>query len=553
MTDKVEAAPPPHPSIWRRIVPYTSQAFVLLAVVVPFLRFNEYSLLLPESLILIAAAVVIGASLGATGQLRPRTLAPMLMALTLGYFLFYRQEVTDSLVELARSIGDVVGSPPIVLGCLAVALFLAVSVICVLMKRHIDMIVFAVFGTMVLSTVVLPTDTGGEPISTGALPAKLNPLPPVIHIILDEHIGLAGLPEDVEESAAARRAITETYKDFALYSHAFSRFAETKFSFTSLMNRDLGTNVDDLIESETFKFTLKQNDWFDALKSKGYAIKVYQSAWYDMCTSSAVDACYTYSFFSPNAIQRTDLPSTHVCERLPKSSSWAGAHYKWSRWSAPRRSCASAPTSTRDSRGVAYVVHLLTTHFGYLYAPDCSLRDPSSWEREGYGDDERYTAAERRSEYRRYLDQVVCAEKQMDALFAQLKALGIYDEATIIIHGDHGSRIGERPYIIAQPQLLTDQDLRDHYSTLLAIKAPGVAPGLIEDPIALQSFFAKTFLGGAREPSPPANTVFMRIDEDNNFKPVDFDWSPRTAPVAGGPASGQVGAAEASVLTELRR
>lgn len=554
MTDTAEAAAPPRQDPWRRIVPYASQALVLLAVVVPFLRFNEYSLLLPESLILLGAAVVIGVSMGATGQLRPRTLAPMMMALTLGYYLFYRQEVTDFLVEIARAVSNVIGSPAIVLACLAVALFLAVSVICVLMKRHIDMIVVAVFGTMVLSTLVLPTDTGGEPVSRGALPSELKPLPPVIHIILDEHIGLAGLPEGLEESEAARRAMTATYKDFALYSNAYSRFAETKFSFTSLMNGDLGADVANLIESETFKFTPKKSDWFDALKAQGYAIKVYQSAWYDMCgASAAVDACYTYSFFSPNAIQRTDLPVEARLRALAQKLFVGRGALQMEPLVGTEALMRFRSDIAKNPRGVAYIVHLLTPHFGYLYANDCALRDPSEWEREGYGDDQRYTADERRGEYRRYLDQAVCAEKQMDALFAQLKALGVYDEATIIVHGDHGSRIGERPYIIANPQLLTDQDLRDHYSVLLAIKAPGVTPGITDEPVALQNLFAKRFLGGARETSPPPNTVFMRVDEENNFAPVNFAWPTGTTPVAALPAGKQDIAAEQPVLTELRR
>ena len=553
MTDTAEAAAPPRQASWHRIVPYGAPALVLLAVVVPFLRFNEYNLVLPESLILLGAAIVIGVSMGATGQLRPQTLAPMMMALTLSFYLFYRQEVTDILVLSSEKIGEFTGYMPVVLGFLAVALFLAVSAICVLMKRHIDLITCAVFGTMVLTTLVLPTDKGGEPVSTGALPSALKPLPPVIHIMLDEHIGLAGLPVGMDESDAARRAITATYKDFALYSHAYSRFAETKFSITSLMNRDLGTNVADFIDSATFKFTLKQNNWFDALKAKGYAIKVYQSAWYDMCgASKAVDACYTYGFFSPNAIQRTDLPLEARLRALTQKLFNGRGALQMEPLVGTEALMRFRSDIEKNPRGVAYIVDLLIPHYGYLYSDDCTLLDPSEWQRESYGDDERYTAEERQEIYGRYLDQVVCAEKQMDALFTQLKALGIYDEATIIVHGDHGSRIGERPYVIARPDLLTSQDIADHYSTLLAIKTPGITPGITDEPAALQNIFARTFLGGAGETSAPPGTVFMRVDEENNFKPVDFVWPASPAPVAS-LAADQQDTAEVPVLTELRR
>ena len=49
MTDTAEAKTPPRQASWHRIVPYVAPALVLLAVVVPFLRFNEYSLSCPRA------------------------------------------------------------------------------------------------------------------------------------------------------------------------------------------------------------------------------------------------------------------------------------------------------------------------------------------------------------------------------------------------------------------------------------------------------------------------------------------------------------------------
>jgi hypothetical protein len=88
--------------------------------------------------------------------------------------------------------------------------------------------VLAVFGTIVATTIALPTTTGGEAKETGTLPAHLNGLPPLVHIVLDEHIGLAGLPPDIEGSDAAAEALQATFADFALYRRAYSRFAETQ-------------------------------------------------------------------------------------------------------------------------------------------------------------------------------------------------------------------------------------------------------------------------------------------------------------------------------------
>jgi hypothetical protein len=183
-------------------------------------------------------------------------------------------------------------------------------------------------------------------------------------------------------------------------------------------------------------------------------------------------------------------------------------------------------------RGVAYIVHLLIPHSGYLYAADCSLVDPSVWARDGYGEKLRYTEEQRSRLYRRYLDQMACATKQMQSLFAELKDLGIYDQATIIVHGDHGSRLGNVPYITDAPDALSERDMLDHYSAFLAIKEPGLKPGIYEEPVVLQRLFADRFLGGEHTDQLAADTVFMRTDKVDDFDALSFAWPHPTAPLA---------------------
>ena len=523
MTDTAEATTPPHQASWHHILPYAASALVLLAIVVPFLRFNEYDLLLPESLILIGGAGFIGVAIGGISRIRPQTLGPLLIALTLSGYLFFRREVIEAVGLTANAVAGITGHPVAVLVILCVALFLTTALVCVLMRRHLETIVVAVFGTMVLTTIALPTETGGESVQTGALPKDLKSLPPVIQIILDEHIGLAGLPSDIEESKTARDVILATYKDFALYSSAYSRFAETKYSITSLVNRDIGLDVESYFKGDAFRSSLKENDWFGVLKAKGYAIKTYQSAWLDFCTGPyPPDACYTYSFYSPNAIQRGSLSTERRLRALIRKLLVGRGALQLEPMVSMEALDQFRIDISEAPRGVAYVLHLLSPHHGYIYAGDCSVVDPSAWLRSGYGEDRAYSAAERNELYGRYLNQLVCANRQIAELFAELKQLGVYDEATIIVHGDHGSRLGAR-YFINAPDVLTNVDRIDHYSTLLAIKAPGVAPGVREEPVALQRIFAETFLGGARKTSPRAGEIFVRADNDD-FAPAEFPW-----------------------------
>ncbi len=219
------------------------------------------------------------------------------------------------------------------------------------------------------------------------------------------------------------------------------------------------------------------------------------------------------------------------------------------RWLVPETLARFRSDIAKAPRGVAYIVHLILPHYGYLLRADCKLRDPSQWHRLGYGDDLVYSVDERDELYSLYLDQLVCAEHLMQALFDDLKGLGVYDDATIIVHGDHGSRLAQRPYITARPDELTEQDMIDHYATLLAIKEPGLAPGADDTPQALQHVFAETFLGGALPSSPESNLAFMRVGEGDEFGALHFVWPDAPVPLASRSAQD----AQSSVIGELRR
>ena len=78
-------------------------ALVLLAVVVPFLSYHEYSLLLPESLALLAGAIAVGMLMGAVSLLRPQTLGVALTAVTICVYIYYRPEMTDRLILSANN------------------------------------------------------------------------------------------------------------------------------------------------------------------------------------------------------------------------------------------------------------------------------------------------------------------------------------------------------------------------------------------------------------------------------------------------------------------
>ena len=535
-----EAAPVEGTASGGRLLQVAAPALVLLAAVVPFLRFHEYSLVLPESLLLMSGACAIGAGVGLAASLRPATIGAALMAVTLSVYIFlYRPEITDPIVRLADRLAGLTGHGAVVLAAFAAAFFLAVGLLCWLLQQRIYTIVAAVFGTIVLSSLLLPAERGGEPLTVGALPADLRDLPPVIHIVLDEHIGLAGLPSEFDDRSAAAHAIETTYRDFALYTRAYSRFAETQYSLSSLLNGDLGEEASALLEETPARHGLKRNAWFERLKAKGYAISVYQSAWFDLCDgAAAVDRCYTYQLYSPNPIQRAPLPTlaklrvltakllddANVPQLSPLGSSEALAQFE--------------ADVDRAPRGVAYIVHLLMPHFGYMFRGDCSLADPKEWGTLEPIDVEVLSTPDERAErYRLYLPQLLCTQTRLAALFERLKRLGVYDSATIIVHGDHGSRIAERPFRYLPAEMLSDRDLLDHFSTLLAVKGPNIAPGLRPEPAVLQRVFAETFLGGRSRPA-GSGAVLVRTGAGGDFAPRQFVWPEIDRVAAAGSAGG---------------
>jgi hypothetical protein len=518
----------------RRMLTLAAPALVLLSIVLSYLRFHEYSLLMPESLVLVGAAVLIGALVGAAILVRPGTLGPALTATVLCVYLFYQKPLTDRVTTFAERLAETFGDIGLMLSAIGLAIFFSIWIASALLGRHLQLIVGAMFGTIVASTLLLPTTRGGEPVESGTLSVALKDLPPVIHVILDEHIGLAGLPPDIPGSAEAEDAIRAAYRDFALFPRAYSRFAETTFSLASLMNGDRGEDAGDLVRGDPTNFAMERSAWFEELRHEGYAIKAYQTSWFDLCGDDGrVDACYTYPLFSPNAVQRTALPFSERLGVLGRKLvfSWRGpqmgplaATEALDRF---RADIANAP------RGAAWILHLALPHFGYLYNADCSLAATAQWERENWGEDDVYTAAERRELYRQYLAQVICTAARMENLFAHLRAIGVYDEATIIVHGDHGSRIGERPFIHAAPAALTDQDLLDHYATLLAIKAPGFEPGIRDEPTVVQKIFADAFLDGRHGFA--GDDVLVRTSEDYLFSARTLSFGDI---IADGPAAG---------------
>ena len=89
-------------------------------------------------------------------------------------------------------------------------------------------------------------------------------------------------------------------------------------------------------------------------------------------------------------------------------------------------------------------------------------------------------------------EQLNCLHSKLDELLADIRTLPNLDAATVIIHGDHGSRV--TLYTPSEETFghFTSDDLMDTYSTLFAVLKPAGEPKYIQFPIKLQDALAQS-------------------------------------------------------------
>ncbi|MGI9462318.1 MAG: hypothetical protein ACR2OM_00140, partial [Aestuariivirgaceae bacterium] len=254
------------------VVAVLAPGLVLLAIAVEFLSFHNYSLVLPESLLLMGAALATGGLLGAVSLVWPAS-QPLLMALALALFIS-----RFSLFELfhtwfGHALSGILGAPDI-LAVFYVVLIVASSAVCLLVRKHLAIIVTVAFGTIIASSAIFPAGTKAVASRTAAGGPELNDLPPVIHVILDGQIGIGGLSPDIADARQAADMMRQVYRDFEVHERGYSLFTRTEDSVTSLMNGELSTGVETLLDRTGGARRMRTNKWFDQLRSQGYAIRV---------------------------------------------------------------------------------------------------------------------------------------------------------------------------------------------------------------------------------------------------------------------------------------
>jgi hypothetical protein len=114
-------------------------------------------------------------------------------------------------------------------------------------------------------------------------------------------------------------------------------------------------------------------------------------------------------------------------------------------------------------------------------------------------------------------------------------AAGVFGDSVVIVHGDHGGRLGLRLPTVKEQNQLTPADYGDGLSTLFAAKLPGKPGGYDPSLHAINELFVQT-LSYAFGKTPPLSVprgepfAYLYNGSRKELLLVDMPWRPMNLP-----------------------
>ena len=416
------------------------------------------------------------------------------------------------------------------------------------MRWRAGSIFFVAAAALFVSTVALNwrvPDLAASVDGTGAAQALAPDKPPVLYIVLDGAMGLEGLKRAPggEPLAGGVRELLLRH-GFRVYGSAFSRHFVSARAIPNTLNFDFHDNSwgPKLRHHEGGKV---RSRLFEDLANDGYEVVVYGTEHIDFCFDVArrCEVLPSFNPFSPYlehderrgrwlyqvlwlSFNRSYLLYRYGQLLLSMTGDEASSPpkdqlldlrigdfaaldtYAFPRWFQHfQDDVASSP------RGRAYFAHLLMPHAPYIYDPGC--REPGTavvayFLNEQHNLTGAALDAARATGYEAYVNQYSCLLRKLDEFLAKLDAVETFDDATIVIHGDHGARISAGMYF----ESLSERDLIDNYSALYAIRGASIPAGYDGRMTSIQRLTAEYFApGGGTAIGPDDLTVAIDTRE----------------------------------------
>lgn len=387
------------------------------------------------------------------------------------------------------------------------------------LRRRLSPVVLVVAGAMVLGTLVSPGREQVRPRGAAWDQAEVDAdLPFVLHLVLDEHIGIEGIPRQFDPDRQVADLVRNSYVDrgFRVFGRAYSSYYVTLMSMPNLMNFSSSTDPEAFLSPAGNKrWSLDQNAWFDYLSDMDYWIHVIQPEYltYDQGMTSpeihGVSSSVTFAAESISALAPVNMPAPAKARFILGSymrlsyflglmrngygqlrRSGLGQDLGLPPWDLSGKNLSTLSSMNavqimkRDLEfagpGRAFFVHLLLPHFPYAFERDCRIREvEDAWlnVRNEALAPRRNDPASRALRYPQYLDQLVCTHHTVQGILDDLSQRPWWDEAIVVIHGDHGSRLDLVPPFVSFQKEFTAAGLIDGFSTLFVLKKPGVPAG----------------------------------------------------------------------------
>lgn len=512
-------------------------AFLTAGPLARELYYARYPLARPEALALVLGLALTGAAIAVVGSRTGRYPSAAVFAALLLVFLDLQFDVRG-LVVLS--------------GVAAVCLVLSLW-----FRRRRATITCLALGAFYLAA--LPFRSPNDVIirhsptqSDRAIESGPVPVGPVIHIILDEQLGIGGFRESGDTLTAG--FLTDFYlrRGFDVYPGAYSRFNDTRESIASVLS--LGEIEESALLSPTREdgspAPLLANPYFARLTGEGYHVSVYQSANLDYCRFVPIATCYKVppvSVANTGALRISWMWKARLLleHHLVHSSSLRSLHPKLRslearpvfgiRGLALLRS-AGNELIRRKNPGAMLFAHVLMPHAPNEVDQECVAhleRELAPMSFAPVPDSLRIKEA-------RYRAHVRCIHRELGELFDRVDDVFGPDQAIILVHGDHGSRGMYRcgPNRYCRPPAATETNVRSflpidfagEFSALLAVRVPGGKGMVHRGPTPTQDFLWAFIKSGFKAVPVGPWQHYIYLNESLTrtaypLQPADMPWA----------------------------
>jgi hypothetical protein len=338
----------------------------------------------------------------------------------------------------------------------------------------------------------------GEPATNAS-----GALPPIVHVVLDEHLGIGGFRALGDSATADFVSRFFVGRGFDVFAGAYSRFFQTQNSVPSILSLGQATEADMMKWGDQPPFRLRTNPYFSGLYRAGYDLHVYESANLQFCETPAapVSSCVE---IPPNSVANIAyMPITagersvfvleyyfrHASALLPRLGRWLPELPN-------RRLFAGRGASLLDHAGTDLVsrggrrsefvfVHLLLPHSPYEVNDRCEPYPRSVLPIPMTGP---VTDSLLRVRWNRYRLQVQCTYRLLGRFLDRVEQAYGPGRAIVIVHGDHGARGTPVAPDDGRLAAFRREDLTAGFSTALAVRSPATHGAVHLEPVPLQDF-----------------------------------------------------------------